>query len=114
MDKTIQNALKGVYSMLGGNLDNVRELETVGEILAAIATLGVGDALKEAETKELPEAPENNGTYNFNVTVSGDETTYAWGAVEKELPAAPTTDGAYNLTVTVADGVATYSWESAE
>ena len=40
---TIQKALAAVYGMLGGNLDNIRDVDTVDGLLFAIASLGVGD-----------------------------------------------------------------------
>lgn len=78
--ETLQAALKAIYGMLGGNLDNVRSLTDIDAILGKISGLGVGDALKAA--KELPAAPSDDGTYNLTVTVADGEATYTWEAVE--------------------------------
>lgn len=84
--ETLQAALKSIYGMLGGNLDNVRSMTDIDAILGAISGLGVGDALKAA--MELPAAPSDDGTYNLTVTVDDGEATYTWEAVEAAEPAA--------------------------
>ena len=80
MDKIIQNALKEIYGSLGGNLDNVRDLDDIAAILHEIALLGVGDSLKAAA--ELPEAPESDGTYLLTCTVDDGKATLSYEAAE--------------------------------
>ena len=77
---TIQKALAAIYGMLGGNLDDIREIKTVDGLLFAIAGLGVGDTLKAAE--ELPALPEDDGTYTLTCTVDEGAATLTWEAVE--------------------------------
>lgn len=80
MDKIIQNALKEIYGSLGGNLDNVRDVEDIAAILHQIALLGIGDSLKAAA--ELPEAPESDGTYLLTCTVEDGEATLSYESGE--------------------------------
>ena len=75
---TIQKALAAVYGMLGGNLDNIRDVDTVDGLLFAIASLGVGDALKAAE--DLPTYPEDDGTYTLQLVMDDGEATLTWEA----------------------------------
>ena len=75
---TIQKCLAAIYSMLGGDLDNIRNKKTIDELLAAISGLGVGDKLKAAV--EFPAAPEDDGTYVLTCTVDEGEATYTWEA----------------------------------
>ena len=79
---TLQAVLKDLYCALGGDRANVNALEDIDAILAKIASLGIGDALKQALTPELPELPEEDGTYTLQVTIADGEATYAWEAVE--------------------------------
>ena len=75
---TIQKALAAVYGMLGGNLDNIRDVDTVDGLLFAIASLGVGDALKAAA--ELPTLPDDDGTYTLTCTVDEGVAALTWEA----------------------------------
>ena len=77
---TIQKALAAIYGMLGGNLDDIREVKTVDGLLFAIAWLGVGDTLKAAE--DLPAYPEEDGTYALQLVMDDGEATLTWEAVE--------------------------------
>ena len=82
MDKLLQSALKEIYGSLGGNLDNVRDLDDIAAILHEIALLGIGDALSAAAVKELPEAPESDGTYLLTCTVDEGAATLSYEAQE--------------------------------
>ena len=77
---TIQKSLAAIYSMLGGNLDEIRNKKTVDELLTAISTLGIGDALKAAA--ELPTLPEDDGTYTLTCTVDEGAATLTWESAE--------------------------------
>ena len=75
---TIQKALAAVYGMLGGNLDNIRDVDTVDGLLFAIASLGVGDALKAAE--DLPAYPDDDGTYTLQLVIDEGVAALTWEA----------------------------------
>ena len=77
---TIQKCLAAIYAMLGGNLDEIRNKKTIDELLAAISTLGLGDALKAAA--ELPAVPEDDGTYTLTCTVDEGAATLTWESAE--------------------------------
>lgn len=79
---TLQEAMKELYYSFGGNADNVRNTDDLTVIMAAIANLGIGAALAGAEVKELPAAPEDDGTYGLQVVIADGEATYSWEAVE--------------------------------
>lgn len=80
MDKLLQSALKEIYGSLGGNLDNVRDLDDIAAILHEIALLGIGDSLKAAA--ELPTAPTDDGTYLLTCTVDEGAATLSYEAQE--------------------------------
>ena len=73
---TLQRCLAAIYGMLGGDLDNIRGVQTIDGLLTAISGLGIGDTLKAA--KELPAAPEEDGAYILTVTVDDGAATYSW------------------------------------
>ena len=73
---TLQKCLAAIYGMLGGDLDNIRNVQTIDGLLSAISGLGIGDALKAAA--ELPASPEEDGAYVLTVTVADGEATYTW------------------------------------
>ena len=79
---TIQTALKALYYSLGGNADNVRNTDNVNVILAAIAALGIGSELSAASVKELPDLPDDDGTYSLQLVMADGEATLTWEAVE--------------------------------
>ena len=79
--ETLQSVLKDLYCCFGGDRANVNALTDVNAILENIALLGVGDKLKAAEQKELPELPESDGTYSLQVVIDEGEATYSWEAV---------------------------------
>lgn len=78
---TIQAALKALYYSLGGNADNVRDTDDVNVIIAEIGKLGIGAALTSAAVKELPTAPDDDGTYTLQLVVDDGEATYSWESV---------------------------------
>lgn len=77
---TLQGVLKALYYSLGGSADNVRGTDDLDEIIAAIAALNIGAAVKAAA--ELPAVPEDDGTYTLQLEVADGEATYTWEAVE--------------------------------
>ena len=76
---TLQSALKALYYSFGGNADNVRDTDDVNEIIFAIAALGVGAKLSAAV--ELPELPDDDGTYTLQVVIDEGAATFSWEAV---------------------------------
>ena len=80
MDKTLQNALIALYGSLGGNIAALTDAENIGYLISAIAMLGVGDNLKAALIKELPDIPEDDGTYTLQLVVDDGEATLTWEA----------------------------------
>lgn len=77
---TLQSVLKDLYCAFGGDRANVNTLEDIDAILAKIASLGIGDALKQALTPELPTLPDDDGTYVLTVTIDEGVATYSWEA----------------------------------
>lgn len=73
---TIQNSLKELYYSLGGNADNVRDVSDVNALILAIADLDLGAAINGAT--ELPEAPEEDGTYFLQAVVDDGAATISW------------------------------------
>ena len=73
---TIQDALRAVYCAFGGNADTVRNMNDIDSLISAIASLNVGDAV--AAAKELPAAPESDGSYVLTATVDDGAVTYTW------------------------------------
>ena len=111
--KTLQHALMALYGSLGGDCADLTDTESIGYLILAIAKLGLGDKIKTASVKELPDLPDADGTYTLQLVVSEGEATLTWVTLDG-FPTAPAEDGTYNLTLTVASGDATRSWESAE
>lgn len=77
---TLQFALKALYISLGGDADNVRNVNDAFDIIAKIAALNLGDSVKAA--KEFPAAPESDGTYTLTATVDDGAVTYSWESAE--------------------------------
>lgn len=80
MDKTIQNALIALYGSLGGNYADLTNPESIGYLICDIAKLGIGDKVKTASIKELPELPEDDGTYTLQLVMDDGEATLTWEA----------------------------------
>lgn len=80
MDKTLQNALVALYGSLGGDIAALPNPENIGCLIYAIALLGIGDNLKAALIKELPDIPEDDGTYALQLVVDDGEATLTWEA----------------------------------
>ena len=78
--KTLQNALKALYYSLGGNADNVRETDDLITIINAIAALNIAKEIKTAV--ELPDLPDDDGTYTLQVVIDDGAATFSWEAVE--------------------------------
>ena len=79
MPDTIQDALKALYCSFDGNADAVRNVDDINALLRAIASLNVGAAVQAAE--ELPDLPEDDGTYTLQVVIDDGEATFSWEAV---------------------------------
>ena len=79
MPDTIQDALKALYCSFGGNADAVRNVDDINALLRAIASLNVGAAVQAAA--ELPDLPEDDGTYTLQVVIDDGEATFSWEAV---------------------------------
>ena len=77
--KTLQNALKALYYSLGGNADNVRETDDLITIINAIAALNIAKEIKTAV--ELPDLPDDDGTYTLQVVIDEGVATFSWEAV---------------------------------
>lgn len=80
MNKTIQNALIVLYGSLGGDYADLSNPESIGYLICAIAGLGIGDKVKAASVKELPELPEDDGTYTLQLVIDDGEATFTWEA----------------------------------
>lgn len=78
--KTLQDALKALYYSLGGNADNVRETDDLITIINAIAALNIAKEIKTAV--ELPDLPDDDGTYTLQVVIDDGVATFSWEAVE--------------------------------
>lgn len=78
--KTLQDALKASYYSLGGNADNVRETDDLITIINAIAALNIAKEIKTAV--ELPDLPDDDGTYTLQVVIDDGVATFSWEAVE--------------------------------
>ena len=77
--KTLQDALKALYYSLGGNADNVRETDDLITIINAIAALNIAKEIKTAV--ELPDLPDDDGTYTLQVVIDEGVATFSWEAV---------------------------------
>ena len=77
--KTLQDALKALYYSLGGNADNVRETDDLITIINAIAALNIAKEIKTAV--ELPDLPDDDGTYTLQVVIDDGVATFSWEAV---------------------------------
>ena len=77
--KTLQDALKALYYSLGGNADNVRETDDLITIINAIAALNIAKEIKTAV--ELPDLPDDGGTYTLQVVIDDGVATFSWDAV---------------------------------
>ena len=77
--KTLQDALKALYYSLGGNADNVRETDDLITIINAIAALNIAKEIKTAV--ELPDIPDDGGTYTLQVVIDDGVATFSWDAV---------------------------------
>lgn len=78
---TLQRALMALYGSLGGDCADLENVESIGYLICAIAKLGLGDKISAASVKELPELPEDDGTYSLQVTIADGEATYTWESV---------------------------------
>lgn len=77
---TLQNALKALYYSLGGNADDVRDVDDINGLILAISGLDTADKIKAAV--ELPALPDDDGTYTLQVVIDDGEATFSWEAVE--------------------------------
>lgn len=77
---TLQDALKQLFYSLGGNADAVRDTDDVNAILAAIAALMLGQAIAAASVKELPDLPDDDGTYGLQLVMDDGAATLTWEA----------------------------------
>lgn len=77
--KTLQDALKALYYSLGGNADNVRNTDDLITIINAIAALNIAKEIKTAV--ELPDLPDDDGTYTLQVVIDDGVATFSWEAV---------------------------------
>lgn len=80
MNETIQNQLKELFYSLGGNADDVRDLDDPGAIIEAISALNIGAKLETAI--ELPALPEDDGTYSLQLVMDEGAATFSWEAAE--------------------------------
>lgn len=76
MNGTIQQQLKELFYSLGGNADDVRDLDDPGAIIEAISALNIGAKLSAAV--ELPELPEDDGTYSLQLVMDEGAATFSW------------------------------------
>lgn len=81
--KTLQDALKALYYSLGGNANNVRETDDLITIINAIAALNIAKEIKTAV--ELPDLPDDDGTYTLQVVIDDGAATFSWEAVEASV-----------------------------
>ena len=79
---TLQNALKALYYSLGGNADNVRDVDDINGLILAISGLDIADKIKAAV--ELPALPDDDGTYTLQVVIDDGAATFSWEAVSAE------------------------------
>ena len=75
---TVQAALKELYYSLGGNADNVRDTDDVNAIILAIANLQLINAIRTAQ--ELPDLPDDDGTYSLQLVMDDGAATFTWEA----------------------------------
>lgn len=68
---TTVDALKEIYAAMGGTVDNVSEIDTIPEMLSAIATL-----VSSGATNELPTVTADDNGKVLKV-VNGEWTTAA-------------------------------------
>lgn len=80
--KTLQYALMALYGSLGGDIAELKNPESIGALICDIAKLGIGDEIKTASAQELPEMPEDDGTYSLQLVITDGEATLSWEAVE--------------------------------
>lgn len=75
---TLQRALMALYGSLGGDCADLENVESIGYLICAIAKLGLGDKIKTASVKELPDLPEEDGTYALQLVIADGEATLNW------------------------------------
>ena len=75
---TLQRALMALYGSLGGDCADLENVESIGYLICAIAKLGLGDKIKTASVKELPDLPEEDGTYALQLVIADGEATLTW------------------------------------
>lgn len=78
MDNTL-DALRALYVALGGDLDDVKNLVIIPDLINAIATQA-GTVATAAGAKELPANPTANGTYNLQAVKNNSGTTLSWAS----------------------------------
>ena len=78
MDNTL-DALRALYVALGGDLDDVKNLVIIPDLINAIATQAA-TVTAAAGAKELPDNPTANGTYALHATKSNSGTTLSWAS----------------------------------
>ena len=75
---TLQRALMALYGSLGGDCADLENVESIGYLICAIAKLGLGDKIKTCSVKELPDLPEEDGTYALQLVIADGEATLTW------------------------------------
>lgn len=81
MENTLQSALKELFYSMGGNAADVRDVSDVNKIILAIAALNIGAEVKTALVKELPDWPDDDGTYSLQLVMADGEAALTWEAV---------------------------------
>lgn len=78
---TTVDALKALYVALGGTAADVADITLIPDMIEAIATVA-GNIATSATTKELPDNPSANGTYNLQAVKSNTGTALSWAVKE--------------------------------
>ena len=76
--ETLQRALIALYGSLGGDYADLDNPSDITDLISEIAKLGIGDKL--ALAKELPDLPDDDGTYTLQLVMDDGAATFTWEA----------------------------------